>query len=142
MEKVPDGLPICFFVTVFVEHKVLTHSSSDVCEVLNLHARLSSYNASVKRGRSQLCVSNVYHLGMCVLMQCKNANPCFMSPRTTSGQAAFGLMRQSQSESEHFRCNAESGNLAQGIANVSNAFYSQVPMIPDMSVSHSLAQAT
>ena len=86
---------------------------------------------------------------MCVLMQCKNA------PITTPGQAIFGLMRQSQ-ESKRFRYNAESGNLAQGIANVSNTFYSEVPMIPDtcntfysevnvipdMSVFHSLAQAT
>ena len=31
-----------------------------------------------------------------------NANPCFMSPRTTSGQAIFDLMRQSQVESEQF----------------------------------------
>ena len=29
-------------------------------------------------------------------------NPCFMSPRSTSGQARLGFMRQSQSESEQF----------------------------------------
>ena len=31
-----------------------------------------------------------------------NANPCFMSPRALSGQAIFGLMRQSQSKSKTY----------------------------------------
>ena len=33
----------------------------------------------------------------------EDVSPCFMSPTTTSGQAIFGLMRQSQSESEQFQ---------------------------------------